>query len=180
MSGYNGMTGATHTLVGVSPKSRQRGFTLLEIMVVLVLIGISVTIIGLSLERDRDQVAELEARRFARLLEYLRDESVLSGRTYAVEVDEQAGSYRFLEAGETWTPVSRDDLLRQRLLPEYLSLRLDLPEGGGPQSSQLLVVQALGDVTPFVLTVVGDDYDYTVSLDLSQNLVVQHRARAAG
>ena len=147
---------------------------------VVLLIGISVTVVGLSLERDHDRVAELEARRFLALLEHLRDESVLSGRSYAVSVDELARRYRFLAAGQGWEPVTGDDLLRTRELPEFLTLRLDLPLGAEGASGRLVVVQALGDITPFILTVGGDDRDYLVTLDESRNLVMRERDRETG
>jgi general secretion pathway protein H len=157
-----------------------QGFTLLEILVVVMLIGISITVVGLSLGRDHDRVAELEARRFAALLEHLRDESVLSGRSYAILVDEPTRSYRFLAAGSGWKPVTGDDILRDRMLPDFLKLRLDLPAGSSESDAGLVVVEALGDITPFVLTVSGDDQDFRVTLDAAQNLVVRGHARDTG
>lgn len=159
---------------------RSRGFTLLEMMVVIVLIGLSVTIITVSLERDIDNVAELEARRFAALLEYLRDESIVSGRTYAVEVDELARSYRFLTPGETWRPVERDHVLRARSLPEYLKLRFQLLEAAQEDAVSLLVVQGSGEITPFEFIVLGEDADFVVSVDAALNMMVQRRAHEPG
>ena len=66
----------------------QGGFTLLEIMVVVVLIALTVTLVGMNLGRDTDQIAQLEATRFARLLSQVRDESVLTGKSYAIELNE--------------------------------------------------------------------------------------------
>ena len=112
---------------GVNPHSNtcstmvQRGFTLLEIMVVVVLIALTVTLVGLNLNRDLDQIAGLEAERFAKLLEHLRYESVLTGKSYAIEVDEQKKIYRFLESSDKWLPIKNDDLLRPRKIPDFLT-----------------------------------------------------------
>jgi len=150
----------------------QRGFTLLEIMVVVVLIALTVTLVGLNLNRDLDQIAGLEADRFAKLLDYLRDESVLTGKSYAIEVDEQKKIYRFLESSDKWLPVKNDDLLRPRSFPEFLSVELDVFQKRENDSNGLLIVQGLGEITPFRLIVSGDEYQYIVELDDSFNVVV--------
>ena len=151
----------------------QRGFTLLEIMVVVVLIALTVTLVGLNLNRDLDQIAGLEADRFAKLLEHLRDESVLTGKSYAIEVDEQKKIYRFLESSEKWLPVKDDDLLRPRRFPEYLTVKMDVFRKGENESTELLIVQGLGEITPFQLAVSGDEYLYIVKLDDSFNVTVE-------
>jgi len=150
----------------------QRGFTLLEIMVVVVLIALTVTLVGLNLGRDLDQIAALEADRFAKLLEHLRDESVLTGKSYAIEVDEQKKTYRFLESSDKWLPVKNDDLLRVRRFPEYLSVEMDVFQNDEGETSALLVVQGLGEITPFRLVVAGDKYLHIVKLDDSFNVMV--------
>ncbi len=156
------------------------GFSLLEMMVVVALIGLSITIVSLSLDRDVDRVAELEARRFAALVAHVRDESILTGRSYGVRVDEHDRSYEFLVPGASPRPVERDDLLRKRRLPEYLNVRLDLPERPATDTPPMVLIQAIGDITPFVLTITGDKSDFQVSVDPAQNLKVEPRAHDAG
>ena len=151
----------------------QRGFSLLEIMVVVVLIALTVTLVGLNLNRDLDQIAGLEADRFAKLLEHLRDESVLTGKSYAIEVDEQKKIYRFLESSEKWLPVKDYDLLRPRRFPEFLAVKMDVFRKGENDSAGLLIVQGLGEITPFRLTLAGDEYLHIVKLDDSFNVMVE-------
>lgn len=159
---------------------RARGFTLLEIMVVVVLIGITVTLVALSFDRDVDRVAEREAERFAALLDLVRDESILSGQTLAIEVDEEGRTYRFLRAEESWVPVTGDSILRPRTLPEFLNVRLDLPERSSKDAEPRVVVRSLGDVAPFVLTIIGERSVYQVTIDSGQNLVINKRDHEAG
>jgi len=149
-------------------------------MVVVVLIGITVTLVALSFNRDVDRVAELEAERFAALLDLVRDESILSGQTFAIEVDEVARSYRFLRADGTWVPVTEDSLLRPRSLPEFLDVRLDLPERSAKRAEPRVVVQALGEVTPFALTIIGERSEYQVTIDSGQNLVIKKHDHETG
>ena len=157
------------------PKRRQYGFTLIEIMVVLVLIGISITIISLNLGRDVNQLAEQEARRFAALVDQLREESILTGRRYGIEVDETQGRYQFLVFDGRWTPVDKDELFRPRVVPEYLTILLETEEK--QKENSLLIIDALGEIQPFVFTIIGRDFDYDVNLDNSQNIGVQRKQR---
>lgn len=146
-------------------------------MVVVVLIAISATFAVVKLDRDNDEIAELEARRFAQLVEHARDESILSGRPYAVQIDPATRSYVFLEYAQEWTEVKGDDVFRRRELPEDLELVFETPgdAGGG-----LLVIEGLGVITPFVLTVRGDRRSYAVSVDEAQNVVVNLETDATG
>ncbi len=147
---------------------RNAGFTLIEVLVVVALLGLIVTLLVVNIERDLDQTAELEAKRFRALIEHARDESLLSGRPYAVQFDEAERSYRFLIPGEPWQVVTNDDVLRKRQLPEGIALRLDVREADA--GGQLLVVDGLGSITPFVLVVSGDSKEYLVTIDAAQNV----------
>lgn len=172
------MTGKRIAATGPVTRWRQQGFTLLEIMVVVILIVLTVSLVGVNLGRDLDQVAELEARRFARLVEHVRDDSILSGRVYAIEVDEARRSYRFLEADGEWKSVTRDDVLRQRHFPEYLPVRFEVPEQA-IASRGLLVIQGLGEITPFRLAVGGEKYWHVVFLDDSLNVRIDRTPKDA-
>lgn len=149
------------------------GFTLVELLVVVALVGLVITFIVVNIERDVDQLAQIEARRFKALVEYARDESLLTGRPYAVEIDEAGSSYQFLVPGEPWQVVGRDDVLKPRRLPEGVRLRLDLQQSG--TSQRLVVVDGLGVITPFALFLRGDSREYSITLDAGQNLQVRHR-----
>ena len=156
----------------VNVVKRQYGFTLLEIMVVVILIALTVSLIGVNLSRDLDHIAELEASRFAKLVEHVRDESILSGKIYAIEVDEKHKTYQFLQASQEWHPVTKDDILRQRHFPDYLSVRFVILQRQETDERALLVVQGLGHITPFRLTVEGDKFMHVVTLDDSLNIKV--------
>lgn len=156
--------------LGSRPGWPQSGFTLVEIMVVVVLIAITATFAVVNLQRDVDQVAELEARRFAQLIEQAREESILSGRPYAVEVDPDANSYRFLVHRSGWTPVEDDDVFRPRRFPSDLAV--SFTTGGAPDAQDLLVIEGLGEISAFELSLRGSSRRYTVRLDEDQQVVV--------
>lgn len=90
-----------------------RGFTLLELMVVLVIIGICTAGIGLGLGSLLDPSRQLrqEAERLAQRLQVARDEARIDGRALRWQAD--VSGYRFSRRdGSRWVDVQRDDLLR--------------------------------------------------------------------
>jgi general secretion pathway protein H len=107
-------------------RSPSRGFTLIEILVVVVIIATVVSIAMLSIGVGGDD-AELdkERRRLASLIETMQDEAVLQGREFGIEI--MTSSYRFVEFDpltRQWSEVPGDDLYRLRRLPEGLEFEL--------------------------------------------------------
>ena len=180
---------------------RCQGFTLIEIMLVVLLISITVTLVTVNLQRDPDQIAEQEAKRFMALVEHVRGESVLTGRTIGIAVEANDNTYSFMRPGGTWSPISDDDILRTRYVPEYLNVEVDIQAQAGSDDDQnddgeddeesneedkkekpppkYIIVSSIGDITPFVFTVSGDDLSYRVSLQDGQNLAFEEAANDA-
>ncbi len=108
----------------------QRGFTLIEIMVVMVIVGIIVAIALLSLGtlgNNRD--LETEARKLSTLLQLANDDATVQGRDFGLEV--MLNGYRFVEFDpllNTWFEVIGDDLMRERTLAEGLEFELTIEE----------------------------------------------------
>ena len=103
-----------------------RGFTLIEILVVIVIIATIVSIALLSINVGGDDAElETERRRLASLIETIQDEAVLQGREFGIEL--MTASYRFVEFDpltRQWAEVSGDDLFRLRRLPEGIEFEL--------------------------------------------------------
>lgn len=107
-----------------------RGFTLIEVLVVVVIIGIVSSVVLISMDvigDDRD--LQREARRLASLVELAADEAELQGRDFGVEFIRQG--YRFVEYDpffDTWTEIIGDDILRPRQLPEDFEFSLTIED----------------------------------------------------
>lgn len=108
--------------------SNPRGFTLIEMLVVVLIIGIMATGIALSLGgRGEDRVLQVERDRLVSLLDYLREQAALQNRQFGLRVFE--GGYEFLVQElrlERWVAPAGDPLLRRRMLPPGMQIELAL------------------------------------------------------
>jgi general secretion pathway protein H len=107
-------------------RSRSRGFTLIEILVVVLIIGIlsAATLLSVNLTgRDRD--LEKESDRLLSLVNYAREQAELQTRQYGVIFHDDG--YQFV-AYDTrrglWRQVYEDESLRLRKLPDGLDFKL--------------------------------------------------------
>lgn len=159
-----------------------RGFTLLEILVVMVLIAIlSAAAINMINFAVRDADAETEARRFAALARLAAEEALLTGREYGLRIDEQQlRFFVFEDLTGQWQPLADVRVFEPRPLPESIELDLVLEgqeivlgdtgvgeeegdrdslgtlgeddEDAAIEQPQILFLSS-GEVTPFTLTV---------------------------
>jgi len=104
---------------------RQRGFTLVEILVAMVIIGLMIVGVLVSVTMARgDRELETERDRILALSDHLRDQAALQAREYGLRVYQ--GGYQFLYYDPRtglWLDEG-DDLLRPRALPEGITVRL--------------------------------------------------------
>lgn len=105
-----------------------RGFTLIEILVVLLIIGILVAGASLSLGvLGRDSALEKESDRLAALMDYLRDQATLQNREYGLRCF--VGGYEFLAYNartSQWQKAQGDDTLRARRLPTGVTMQVSI------------------------------------------------------
>lgn len=144
-------------------RSLQRGFTLLEIIVVVVIIGVLASLMTFSLGgNSRVNALEDEARRLTALVELAAQESVLQSQELMLEVS--ATGYGFAAYnGEVWQPLAGDDILRAREMPDDIRLSavvdgVDLSgdaeaeEGGQGVDVARVFILSSGEMSTFEIT----------------------------
>lgn len=158
--------------------SKQAGFTLIEIMLVVVLLSLTAVTVVLNLPHSRQDLAKEQARRFYHRLQLLNEDAILNGRDYGIRLDEDRLTYRFQTlTAEGWQEYSTrfygetrlEDTLEWVFVPgggawEYSeglfepgSLFDDemfaaLEQEKSLKPAQLLVMSS-GEITPFRLTI---------------------------
>lgn len=115
----------------VGNSNNRRGFTLIELAVVLVLIGLFAGLGVPLLNRAGDGPLRREARRLGNNIRYLADQAALSGYPHrlVIDFDKQTLSGRRLEEDATWTAV--EGLGRGHALPATVRLSEILLPGQG-------------------------------------------------
>ncbi len=107
---------------------QHKGFSLLELLVVIVIISILFTFTTLAIRgTSPEELIEVEAQRLDRLLQLGLEEAILKGQEYGLEFSPD--SYRFLlYIEDSWVPLEEDKLLRQRQLPENMEFELAIEQ----------------------------------------------------
>jgi general secretion pathway protein H len=151
---------------------RRRGFTLLELLVVLVIAGIMLGVVSLNAMPSHGQALQNEAQRIALLLQTARDEAIVRNRPIAFEAE--SGRYRFLlRDADKWQPLTDDDLLREREF-KRAPVALSIAPAVAAQTNPLRIVFGREPVDkPFVLTMAAGDASVAIRADGIGHFVVE-------
>lgn len=159
-----------------------RGFTLIEMMVVLLIIGIVVSSVVLSINTDDvKEHMEIEMNRLRALINLAREEAILQDHDMALVIKEDSYSFQWYDIKqEKWLAVDDGQVFRERKLPlgtnmvlliEDLpttekhsrpgtSLTLDVKDKEKQQEEedvQRVVIYPSGEIFPFELILQKED-----------------------
>ena len=131
------------------PARRSRGFTLIEILVVVAIIVVIVGLAGVQLMRGPGDLVREESEHLALLLRAVREEAILQGRVFAFSAERD--SYRFLrlERDGKLKPTQGDDVLRPQRLPQGVAIEALQIEGAGEAAQDGVVFLPSGELPTF-------------------------------
>ncbi|MGF1762485.1 type II secretion system minor pseudopilin GspH [Aliivibrio kagoshimensis] len=155
-----------------------RGFTLIEIMLVLVLLSVSSLVVVMSLPENSNKQLEQQASRFYQLVQLLSEDALLNGTDFGVRVNESQAEYRFLTLGEQgWKEIEESRYFTHVKLEDDLQIAVELGGSAWLDKDRLfdtgslfndemfddlneenrvkppqIVVLSSGEITPFTVT----------------------------
>ena len=142
-----------------------RGFTLLELLVVLVIVGVMLGLVSMNALPDKKQTLATDARRVALLLQLAREEAIVRNRPVAFELDSQ--QFRFYvrnESGE-WELLNDNELFRERSF-QRAPLVVTMQPSPAKQTLPLKIIFGREPVDkPFLLTLAFEDVDVSIRAD---------------
>ena len=141
-----------------------RGFTLLELLVVLVILGIVLGVVSISAAPNERQAMQSDAQRIALLLQVARDEAIVRNRPIALELGPDA--YRFLVRDDAgWVAIAGDGVLRERPFSRTpMTFSIDPPVAR--QGDRLRIVFGRESVDKaFLLTLVAGELAVSIRAD---------------
>lgn len=113
------------------PITKQFGFSLIEVMVVLFIMGMATGAVMLSYSGESGQdLLKKQSQRLQVVFNMASDYAVLNQRQLGLRVEDKDNSYYFmyLDEDEEWQKLEQDETFAEHQLPELFSLDLSLTD----------------------------------------------------
>jgi general secretion pathway protein H len=131
--------------------SAHRGFTLIEVVVVLFVLTIVLGFVGVRLTRDEGDLLRDEGRRLALVLQNAQQQAILEGRPYAFALTPEGYRFLGLDRENHLVPIEFDELLGPRVLPRVMTLGPVKPRGDKSTKADPIVFDPSGEFPSFTL-----------------------------
>jgi general secretion pathway protein H len=158
---------------------RSKGFTLVEILIVMLIITVVISLTVLSVtSTGRDSQLDEESRRIEGLLGLLHERALLEGRDFGLRIEPTAYEFVVYDTRRNlWLMLDQEREFRHRELPKGVTFQLQLDSqtvvikpidrdlsNGAPPNPQIAIA-ASGEGTPFRLILVRDATQAKTAVD---------------
>jgi len=158
---------------------RSKGFTLVEILVVIVIMAVVISITVLSVSSTgRDSQLDEESRRIEGLVGLLHERALLEGRDFGLRIEPAAYEFVVYDSRrDRWMMLDQEREFRHRDLPKGITFQLQLDSqtvvikpidrnlSSGDQPNPQVAIAASGEGTPFRLTLQRNATQAKASVD---------------
>ncbi len=137
----------------VSPLSiYNRGFTLIEIMIVIVIIGITIgfALIAFGNFGESKRIF-FAADHLINTLRLAQQQTILETSTLGLKIDNSGYQFLRLQNNSHWTPLSNKGVFKMTYFPKNTSIKLSIINSN-TADAPAIIFNASGDMTPFTLT----------------------------
>jgi len=153
--------------LGKGVRVNHKGFTLIEMMVVVVIAAIMMGAVTLSFPNNQaDELLEKEGNRLVALINFAQDEATLQSREFALAFDATGYAFYFNDQGswvaaeEAFSRNTFPDVIKPALYLEGERIALSKKKNLKPQ----ILILSTGEVTPFSYRL---SYQNEINLDIS-------------
>ena len=159
---------------------RSKGFTLVEILVVMVIMAVVISLTVLSVSATgRDTQLDEESRRIEGLIGLLHDRALLEGRDFGMRIEPTAYEFVVYDTRrDRWMLLNQENEYRHRELPKGISFQLQLDSqtvvikpidrtlsSDEPLPNPQVAIAASGEGTPFRLILLRNATLATAAVD---------------
>lgn len=134
-----------------------KGYTLIEILVVLFIISITASIALLSLNRNQNKQVEIFTNELTQLITLAEEQAILQPAILGLHFsghDFHFASYQpsITSKERAWLPLS-NELLNKRVIPNNIEIKLEVNHMRADfnKNTPQIVISTNGDMTPFTI-----------------------------
>lgn len=158
---------------------KHKGFTLLELLIVMLIIGIIISFATLAIGDKKQQVLRHEIKQLAALIQFTQQEAIFKNQDLAINFTENTYSFYVLSE-QRWQRLKQTPF-RTRVFPAGLEVDLivedDTIQLANTETEPQLLLLSSGEISPFTLYLWHEADEYQ-RLVLTGNLLGELEIKA--